>query len=302
MSKTYLFWSVLVVTVCVATGTAEEPGVGSVSISDLVPASSPQSTQAGNLLQQQHARAAIPEPYVVSVPVVVAVLPDESPQEAPVVPRADETAESDVCYGHQTRDSGCHHGTCFNCRPTAGDRMRAWWARTKACLQYSHWGYPEEFEERPFGTCVCAHVRTQISNGMAMRMVLYQYDFHDSTFNDPATLNPHGHKRLAEIAAMLQCDIWPAVIEPAGGNPQLDAARRKQVLSSLHEWIESVPEEWVVVASPETRALDGEEALEIYDNLIQQTRMGGAGAAAAAPARQTLITTVGPSGGGATGY
>lgn len=290
MSKTYLFWSVLVVTVCVAAGTAEEPGVGSVSISDMFPASP----------EQQHARAVIPEPHVALVPVAVVVLPNEPHEAPPVALEIVEAVEPDVCYGHQTRNSGCHHETCFNCRPTARDQVRAWWARTKACLQYSHWGYPEEFEERPFGTCVCAHVRTQIANGMATRMVLYQYDFHDRTFNDPSTLNPHGHRRLAKIAEMLQCDIWPAVIEPADGNPELDAARRNHVLSSLHEWMESVPEEWVVVAPPETRGLDGEEALEIYDNMIQQTIMGSA--ASASPSSQTLITTTGTSDGAAPGY
>lgn len=179
--------------------------------------------------------------------------------------------------------------------------MRAWWADKKARLQWSHWGYPEEFEERPFGASVSAHVRTQITNGMVARMVLYQYDFYDSTFNDPSQLNPHGRKRLHEIVAMSHCHLGRAVIEPAEEDPELDSARRDHVVKLLQEWGEEVPEQWVVVADPKIPGLCGEEAVEIYENLLRQTSMRGS-SAAAGRTQQTTTTTSGPIGGAGPGY
>lgn len=171
--------------------------------------------------------------------------------------------------------------------------MQAWWAIKKADLQETHWGYPEEFEERPFGTSLSAHLRTHVANGMAARMVLYQYDFHQGV-DDAFRLNAHGRRRLDEITRMLQCDVWPVVIEPSDEGHQLDCARRDHVLKLLSECIGTVLEEWVVVAYPEASGLEGEEAVIIYANLLRQTRMRGS-TSTARRSSLTTITSVGSS-------
>ena len=158
-------------------------------------------------------------------------------------------------------------------------RAEMHWAETKACLQESHWGYPEYFEERPFGTLVDAHMTKQVANGAAARMVLYRYDFHEGILGDVRTLNPHGQRRLRRIAQLMRCcDKCPLIIEPSGGRRDLDESRRHHVLEQLANMNSVTSDEMVVVRTPQSAGLRGDEAIAIGDNLIRQTEMGGAGA------------------------
>jgi len=149
-------------------------------------------------------------------------------------------------------------------------RVGAWWQYCiKPSLQYSHWGYPEEFEEIPFGARVCAAQRAQICSGWAARLWLYRYDFCD----DGAGLNAAGHKRLTELAG--EFPVWSRhalVIESTPGNPQLDTARREHV-AKLLEGAE-VPAQ-VVIGVPTISAPFGDETREWNTLFMKQVRSGG---------------------------
>ena len=65
-------------------------------------------------------------------------------------------------------------------QPVQGNVLVRWWNnRFKPRMQFTHWGYPEYFEETPLGTAVGCHKLVQISKGWAARSVLYRYDFRD---------------------------------------------------------------------------------------------------------------------------
>lgn len=167
--------------------------------------------------------------------------------------------------------------TCNSCcESNCGGLLDRCWQRTKACLQESHWGYPEEFCTRPVGTLLRAHVRTQIANGLRDQMVLYRYDFNEGMLGDASELNPHGRRRLSELAGLLQRNCFPLIVERIPGKPGLSEARRAKVLEALSETTFAVPEEWVVVGDPPRVGLSGEEALTIHENLMSNTEQGGA--------------------------
>jgi len=171
--------------------------------------------------------------------------------------------------------AGCGMRSCYggaHCRSLYPAKFRSpCWDRLKACLQESHWGYPEEFEERSFGACLCAHVKTQVANGLAAQMVLYRYDFCDKTLGDPQRLNPRGMEQLDKIVGLMAANSCPLIIEPAPCNPDLDCARRAHLLQLLRAAGCDVPESRVVVCKPDA-GLRGEEAFEIDQNMLQQTR------------------------------
>ncbi len=170
----------------------------------------------------------------------------------------------------------CSHGSaCANCRVTWKDRMQANWEETKAHMQYSHWGYPEEFEERPFGESTCAHLKAQITNGLKAGLALYRYDFSNVPGTDASQLNAHGKRRLFEVAKRFPCDLSPLVIEAAQSDPELDAARRAHVIAALQDRIGEVPEEWVVVGRPKFSTLGDEELVEVYGNMLRNTGTRG---------------------------
>jgi len=146
------------------------------------------------------------------------------------------------------------------------------WHEFKACMQASHWGYPEEFIERPFGACVCAGIKAQIENGMAAQMVLYRYDFESDAAGEGLKLNDRGHKQLVKIARMLQCNPCPLIIEATDENRELAAMRRDYVLAALRQLSCDIPDELVVVADSPVVGLDGEEALLIHGNMLRGTQ------------------------------
>ncbi len=141
--------------------------------------------------------------------------------------------------------------------------------RLKPCLQFSHWGYPEEFEEIPFGARVRAHQQAQICSGWAARLWLYRYDF----CADGASLNAAGHKRLSELAR--EFPVWShhaLVIETTPGKPQLDAARRAHVEKLLET--SGIPAH-VVIDVATVSAPFGDETRVWNSLLMKQIQSGG---------------------------
>lgn len=145
-----------------------------------------------------------------------------------------------------------HHGctACGSSRrgpqgPGLGTRLKYkydnYW---KYSLQESHWGYPEEFCEKPFGYWVYAHARTQVANGEAARMVLHHMDFEQCS--DELTVR--GRQQLAKIAYMLPRNFFPIVIEHTPYDPTLAVRRRARVLEVLQAGNFPVPAERIVVA------------------------------------------------------
>lgn len=168
------------------------------------------------------------------------------------------------------------------CYPVAGPSesgIRAWWLyRAKPALQYSHWGYPEEFEEIPFGTRVREAQRAQLCSGWTARLWLYRYDFCDQS----AALNPAGHKRVYDLARQFPAWMQHTLKIEATGKPQLDAARRDQVARLLDEL--GTPAQ-VAVGVPTLASPFGDETQWWYSRFEDQVRSGGGrsgGAAAGA--------------------
>ena len=161
-----------------------------------------------------------------------------------------------------------HDANCSGVDPR--NRLVRWWQdRAKPLLQYTHWGYPEYFEETPLGTSLRAHQRAQISSGYAARLVLYQYDFCDGG----VTLNPSGQRRLRDLVTGFEC--WAhhrLLIEATPDRPQLAVARRNHVTKMLHD--SGIPAQ-VEVGVPTGFMPMGDEALLMNQNLLRQVRTGG---------------------------
>jgi hypothetical protein len=196
----------------------------------------------------------------------VAAGADDPPQS---VLRQPDNAPHDAAAIPVPEDPYWDHGA--DC--TGVDERRAlvrWWQdRAKPVLQYTHWGYPEYFEETPFGTSVRANQRAQISSGVAARLVLYQYDFCDGG----VTLNPSGQRRLKDLATGFDC--WShhrLLIEATPERPQLAVARRNHVTKMLHD--SGIPAQ-VEVGTPTGFMPMGDEALLMNINLLRQVRSGG---------------------------
>jgi len=262
MWKTSEVWCLAAAAMLLApTAGAQEPGQGTVEGWNAAMRHSPRT----------EASYVVPEPL--NLPTEAAETPavaEEHVAETTTIHEEHAPQHVGGCVGQQ--DGCCHGHACGRRRPTLQDR---WHSHIKPCLQATHWGYPEYFEERPFGTLVCRHMGTQIANGRADRLVLYHYDFGDGILQDPSELNAHGDWRLCRMAAALQDDVCPIVIECTPGGAELDAARRSHVLAALRNRGLDVPEESVVVGTPPARGMSGDEAYEIYQGLLMRTRAGG---------------------------
>jgi hypothetical protein len=71
-------------------------------------------------------------------------------------------------------------------------------------------------------------------------------------------------------------NFHPITIEASFQNPQLDARRRDFVLQTLAQLNVPVPDQLIVVGTPNARALDGGEALILNHGLYRATAAGGA--------------------------
>jgi len=163
---------------------------------------------------------------------------------------------------------------CYNqvCSPQRQPCQRSGFSRFKQRCQAKYWGYPEEFCEPPLGTMLMGFQMTQIANGQAARMALYQYDFLPAS----ELLNPRGQVQLARMATWLTTNDFPIYVEPTFGDPELDELRRQTVWFELSGKSLSIPSERVRIGSPNVRGLDAADALLIDRNRLELTGTRGA--------------------------
>jgi hypothetical protein len=153
-------------------------------------------------------------------------------------------------------------------QPCVAPRAKEEW---KQKIQTCFIGRPEEFVAPPLGATIARHFETQVANGVAARMTLYDYDFDCGTDR----LNYRGKDRVRQIACLLSQNLFPVVIERTPQTPGLAEARRAAVLTELAEASATVHPDRVVIGQPLAVPLHGREAEIIYVNLLRQTdRLG----------------------------
>jgi hypothetical protein len=188
---------------------------------------------------------------------------------APAVPQS-VPAEVPAVIGPEVDPLVSPSGCPGECNPGPG-WLGWWYDGLKPALQYSHWGYCDQFEEVPFGSSVRAHQQAQICSGWAARLWLYRYDFCD----EGASLNPAGHRRLSELAGVFP--VWShhcLVIEATPGKPQLDAARRAHIAKLLED--DGIPAP-VVIGVPRVSAPFGDETRDWNRLFIKRIQSGDSG-------------------------
>jgi hypothetical protein len=170
----------------------------------------------------------------------------------------------------------------------------SFWARCKYTLEDCFLGRPEEFDAPPLGMSVSMHYETHVANGAAARMTLYDYDF----LRGGDQLNVRGKDRVRQLAALLELNPFPVVVERMPYAPGLAEARRRAVLAELAAVMPRVPAERVVIGPPIAVPLQGVEAELIYQNLLLQTgTVGNLPGTGAGPGTETTTTgTVGRGG------
>ncbi len=124
---------------------------------------------------------------------------------------------------------------------------------------------------RPLGHAVHEAMQTQVVNGQAARLTLYDYDF----LCGGDRLNGRGREKLLHMADLLLQSPFPLVITPASQSPALSESRRLAVLQELAEAGIPVPPEKIVIARPAALPLRGPEAQVIARNLLLQTTLRG---------------------------
>ncbi|MHB0960826.1 MAG: hypothetical protein ACYC0X_33085 [Pirellulaceae bacterium] len=251
------------------------------------------------------------------------VPPAELVSHATTASRTQEhSADSMPMWTESTPDAACAQcgGACRNsnhashgCPPSRwnviGRMGYCWKTRTKPCLQASHWGYPEEFCERPFGSYVRANLCAQVANGLQDQLILYRYDFFDESLADGYQLKPRGLYELAKIIALVQekpllRDGFNAICVEETGNSQLDEARRQYVLQQLALMHFPLPSEQVIIGRPAAPGISGEESLMVYANLIKLWESGNQGGGSGQGQGGTFGGAglgLGPAGAGSTG-
>ena len=135
---------------------------------------------------------------------------------------------------------------------------------------------------------------TQIANGVAARMVLYQYDFLPASDQ----LNVHGKAQVAKIARWLTTYDFPVLVEPTLANVELDELRRQSVWRQFSLNQVAVPSERIVMGVPNVRGIDAIDALSIDRNRMGLTfsrggTSGGGGTSGSAPTSGGMTGTTG---------
>ena len=148
-------------------------------------------------------------------------------------------------------------------------QMRKW--EKKRRMQHAFMGYPEEFCEQPLGMAVNGHLNTQIANGIAAKLALYDFDFVEGG----SQLNWKGRQQLAKHAAAMNGNLFPLVIEQTPDQPELDEARRAAVQQALTQSQSPISFDRVVVGIPTAIALPSQQATGLNANLLRDTQAGG---------------------------
>lgn len=170
-------------------------------------------------------------------------------------------------------------------------QQRKW--EKKRRKQDAYLGYPEEFCEQPLGMALYGHLNTQIANGVAAKLALYEFDFVEGG----SQLNWKGRQQLAKHAAAMNGNMYHLVIEQTPGQPELDEARRVAVQQTLAQSQYPISFDRVVVGIPTAVALPGQQATGLNANLLRDTQAGGV--SNLAPGKFSAGGTIGGISGGA---
>lgn len=122
-------------------------------------------------------------------------------------------------------------------------------------------------EAAPLGYFANQHAMTQALNGIAARMMLYDYDFECGS----EQLNLRGKDRLKQMAHWLNTTPFCLVIERMPHRPGLAESRR---LAVLREFVQ-VPGDRIIVGPAPLGQLTGTEAMILYQNMLHQTERAG---------------------------
>lgn len=163
----------------------------------------------------------------------------------------------------QTGPTGTSDPTCTTCRPSG-------WQRFRLGFQNRFRGSSETYEASPFGQSVTEIVTMQVANGVAARMMLYNYDFE----HGGDKLNLRGQDQLRHMAEWLTTQSFPLVVERTPQRPALAESRRLAVLKELAAAKIDVSPERVIVGPAPLGQLRGDEALIHYDLFIRYTTNG----------------------------
>ena len=104
--------------------------------------------------------------------------------------------------------------------------------------------------------------------------MLYQYDFLMEEDQPGAQLSPAGLRRIAKIAKWLEELPGPVIIEQVESRPELNAARRHEVITQLRRLGVANAREIVVVAASPALGRWGDEAVEMQNNLMRKVQSG----------------------------
>lgn len=173
----------------------------------------------------------------------------------------------------QVAGPSCQPAPCNQCysQGEKTSRLREYFRCKKLKHQYKWWGYPEEFEEVPFGTFTNMQLTRQMETGEAARLVLYHYDF----VQDENGLTPRGKYQLAKMISMLSRCECSLVIQQANDDPELDEARRVAVLTELAQRGLPLAADRVIVGVPSVKGLQGIEAQSVNRNFQQNSESRG---------------------------
>lgn len=184
---------------------------------------------------------------------------------------------NDHCQGCDCPDCIPHYllpGRRNGCKPPPNNYYHR---VLKPKLQASHWGYCDQFCERPFGPAVSAHFQHQIVNGLAAQMMLYEYDFQEVGNARSDGLSLRGRSQLERIAGRYQQGLGPVVIATDFSDPRLDEARRKAVERELKTLGVQVRAEDILVRSTPKPSYNAYEGLFQQRNREQMIMSRGAG-------------------------
>lgn len=167
---------------------------------------------------------------------------------------------------------------CCNCgarRYVLGKTRHKWSCHLTPALQYSHWGYPEHFYERPFGVLNRPFLQAQIRAGAVEQLVLFQFDFHNDSAATHHLLNRRGEAQLRKMSERAFQIGQPIVIQESEWSRELDEKRRETVVAWFAQ--SDVPETPVFVGRVPIAGLGAAGEMDIDGqnarNAIQQNRL-----------------------------
>jgi hypothetical protein len=168
------------------------------------------------------------------------------------------------------------------------------WNHCKGRLE--HWFAHDQPDAVPLGQSVYQSMTTQVDNGVAVRMILNDFDFEPNSAN----LNQRGREKLPHLAGLAFRYPYVIVVERPNYDPGLAKRRVDMTRKELARMAIPLQPERIVEGGTLTRGLDGVEALILYDNLLNQTQSqrssSGQGQSGAGFGSRLGILTVGSPG------